>query len=68
MSPVQYTRPLVAPLLQFRPTEVSPTDRKYSIWHREQLLVLLSRVPNLNNITFVGSKDDAMQTIKLTVR
>ena len=49
-------------------TKVSPTDRKYSIWHREQLLVLLSRVPNLNNITFVGSKDDVMQTIKLAVR
>jgi hypothetical protein len=34
-------------------TQLSLTHKQYRLWEREQLLVLLSRVPTLNDITFV---------------
>jgi predicted GIY-YIG superfamily endonuclease len=34
-------------------TQLSLIDKRYRLWQREQLLVLLSRVPSLNDITFV---------------
>ena len=35
-------------------TQISAIDRRYKLWDRSMLLVLLSRVRNLANITFVG--------------
>jgi predicted GIY-YIG superfamily endonuclease len=39
-------------------TQLSVRDKEYRLWQREQLLVLLSRVPSLNDITFVCTDPD----------
>ena len=48
-------------------TQISLVDRTYSLWMREQLYVLVSRVRTLRNITIVGNKEDTIETIRLLV-
>ena len=44
-------------------TKISLTESSYKIWEKEQLLVLLSRVSKLDDITFIGREDDLEATI-----
>ena len=44
-------------------TKVSSTDKNYKIWEKEQLLVLLSRVSRLDDLTFVGTAEDLERTL-----
>ena len=37
-------------------TQLSLTDRRYSLWMASQLYVIISRVNDLKNVTFVGCK------------
>ena len=39
-------------------TQISCTDESFKLWEREQLLVLLSRVPTLLRFYFIGSPKD----------
>ena len=39
--------------LPYVATKLSLQDNKYRLWELEQMLVILSRVPSLNDITFV---------------
>ena len=45
-------------------TKVSLLERKYSLWEKEQIYVLVSRVRSLSNVTFVGEKCDTLEAIK----
>ena len=45
-------------------TKISHSDSDYSLWEREQLLVIVSRVHRLNDLTFVGSRDDTCVAIR----
>ena len=45
-------------------TKISKSDASYSLWELPQLLVLISRVPDLSNIIFVGSLTDTMDGIQ----
>ena len=44
-------------------TKISLTENNYKIWEKEQLLVLLSRVRRIEEITIVGDKVDIENTI-----
>ena len=44
-------------------TKISSTDSDYKLWEKEQLLVLLSRVSKLEEITFIGEKADIEATL-----
>ena len=48
-------------------TQISMQTHKYRLWDKEQLLVLLSRVPSLDNITFVTTQpeDTLLAMVKL---
>jgi hypothetical protein len=49
-------------------TQISTQQRKYRLWEREQLLVLISRVPSLDNIMFVTEDpNDTLMAIKKLV-
>ena len=45
-------------------TELSTTNRDLKLWQREQLAVLISRVSHLDDIIFVGSKEETAAAIK----
>jgi predicted GIY-YIG superfamily endonuclease len=45
-------------------TEISTTKKENRLWQREQLLVLLSRVPSLRNLHFVGNKQETLDAMK----
>ena len=49
-------------------TRISSEKSDYSIWSREQLLVILSRVRRLSNLTFVGNKADTIDAIRKAIR
>ena len=44
-------------------TKISLSENNYKIWEKEQLLVLMSRVSKLDDITLVGNKEDLILTI-----
>ena len=44
-------------------TKISLSDKHFKIWDKEQLLVLLSRVSKLQDITFVGNESDLHSTL-----
>ncbi|XP_047741131.1 uncharacterized protein LOC125179393 [Hyalella azteca] len=44
-------------------TQINPGNRTYSLWERDQLLVIISRVSSLDDVLFVGSQHDTMQAI-----
>ena len=53
------------PLLATQITTADPNEKKmFKLWERNQLLVLLSRVQKLENLTFVGNKDLTLKTIE----
>ena len=43
-------------------------EREYCLWEKEQLYVLVSRVQNLNDLTFVGDKETTLITNKRLLR
>ena len=45
-------------------TQVSYANAMFAIWERPMFLVIISRVRNLKDITFVGDKEDTMKAIK----
>ena len=47
----------------FVATQIS-CDGQYAVWDRNQVLVLLSRVPSLSNLMFVGQLGDNLATIR----
>ena len=49
-------------------TKISLTDPDYKIWEKEQLLVLLSRVTKLDEITFIGNKTDIETTLSTIIQ
>ena len=49
-------------------TKISLTDCNYEIWEKEQLLVLLSRVRKMEEITFVGNKVDIENTLTTAIQ
>ena len=49
-------------------TKISLTDPDYKIWEREQLLVLLSRVTKLEEITLIGNKTDIELTLSTIIQ
>ena len=49
-------------------TKVSLTDKHYKIWEKEQLLVLLSRVSKLDDITFVGEEHEIELTLTAAIQ
>ena len=44
-------------------TQISSVDNDYRIWDKKMLLVILSRVRSLDDISFVGSKADTLAAI-----
>ena len=48
--------------------KVSVADVNYNIWLREQLITLISRVHELKNVYFVGSKSDTLAAIEKVLR
>ena len=44
-------------------TQISTSNPKYTLWEREQLLVIFSRVSNLSDILFVGNKCNTYRAI-----
>lgn len=44
-------------------TQISSGKSIYSLWERDQLLVIISRVSSLGDVLFVGSQHDTMQAI-----
>ena len=44
------------------------SDKEYRLWMREQLYVLISRVRDLNNITFVGDKNQTLEEIRTLLK
>ena len=49
-------------------TQISDTSGGYMLWERNQLLVLMSRVRQLSDITFVGNRRDNLLAISNIVR
>ena len=45
-------------------TKISKSDKKYALWEKEQVYVLLSRVKHLSHVTFVGCKVETLVAIK----
>ena len=45
-------------------TKIDCVDRAYNLWEKEQLYVLVSRVQNLKDITFLGDKNTTLLSIK----
>jgi predicted GIY-YIG superfamily endonuclease len=45
-------------------TQLSVNTKEFRMWDLGQLVVLLSRVTNINMITFVGSKEDNMNAVR----
>ncbi|KAA0200761.1 hypothetical protein HAZT_HAZT011898 [Hyalella azteca] len=45
-------------------TQISSGRKKFSLWDRDQLLVIISRVSSLDDILFVGSQQDTLLAIK----
>ena len=53
------------PLLATQIATTDPIERKmFKLWEKNQLLVLVSRVKELKDLTFVGSKSATLKTIK----
>ena len=53
------------PLLATQITTADPNEKKmFKLWERNQLLVLLSRVQRLENLTFIGNKELTLKTIE----
>ena len=53
------------PLLATQIATTDPFERKmFKLWEKNQLLVLVSRVKELKDLTFVGSKSATLKTIK----
>ena len=49
--------------IPFVATQIS-CDGPYKVWDRNQVLVLLSRVPSLSNLMFVGQLDENLAAVK----
>ena len=49
-------------------TKISVTESNYKIWEKEQLLVLLSRVSKLEDLTFVGSAEELQTTLTTIIQ
>ena len=49
-------------------TKISLTENNYKLWEKEQLLVLLSRVSKIDEITFVGEKQDIENTLATIIQ
>jgi len=45
-------------------TKIDCFEREYCLWEREQLYVLVSRVQNLGDITFLGDKHVTLEAIR----
>lgn len=45
-------------------TQISSKDAMFSLWDRRQLLVILSRVRNFNDLLFVGSPQDTVKAMR----
>ena len=45
-------------------TKVSSVESKYTLWEKEQIYVLVSRVKHLSHVTFVGDKEETLKTLK----
>ena len=45
-------------------TKIDCFEREYCLWEKEQLYVLVSRVQNLNDLTFLGDKETTITSIK----
>jgi predicted GIY-YIG superfamily endonuclease len=50
--------------LQNVATKISVTDKNYAIWDRSMLLVLISRTQNLQDLAFVGDKNDTANALR----
>ena len=46
-------------------TKINFNEREYCLWQREQLYVIVSRVHRLEDITFIGNKDETLESISL---
>jgi hypothetical protein len=53
--------------LPFVVTKVSDLDPKFSIWDKEQIVVLLSRTNYCKNIIFIGNKKETIQALAKSV-
>ena len=49
-------------------SKVSLNESSYKIWEKEQLLVLLSRVSKLEDITFIGTESDLLATLTAVIQ
>ena len=49
-------------------TQISAVDRRYKLWDRTMLLVLLSRVRNLGHITFVGTLAETLEGMTILLQ
>ena len=45
-------------------TSISVTDSSYNLWMTSQVFVIVSRVKQLKNLTFVGNKSDTLNAIR----
>ena len=45
-------------------TRIDCFDRAYCLWEKEQMYVLVSRVQNLKDLTFLGDKETTLTSIK----
>lgn len=45
-------------------SQVDEDNKKYSLWEKEQVYVLVSRVKNLKDITFVGNRQTTLRSLK----
>ena len=45
-------------------TSISETDSSYALWMTSQVFVIVSRVKQLKNLTFVGDKSATLNAIK----
>ena len=45
-------------------TSISSTDSSYALWMTSQVFVIVSRVKQLKNLTFVGNKTSTLRSIE----
>ena len=46
-------------------TKINFNEKEYCLWQREQLYVIVSRVHRLEDITFIGNKEETLESISL---
>ena len=49
-------------------TKISSSQREYCLWQREQLYVIVSRVRKLEDVTFIGDKEETLTSVCILLK